>query len=102
MKTYKQNAVGTFDKYINGALVGHCLGTDTELLTWCGLGNVPTEYTPPVLSYRELRRDAYLQAGITTEAIVFALREKIGENRSEAFDSIQSKVSAIKLRHPKP
>jgi hypothetical protein len=45
---------------------------------------------------------AYINEGITPDAITIALREKIGEGRPDAFDTIQAQVAAIKLRYPKP
>ncbi|MCS6245977.1 MAG: hypothetical protein H2173_00560 [Opitutus sp.] len=68
MKTYKQNACGTFDKYINGILVGHCISTDSEFVAWCEAGNTPEPYVPPALTVADyiaatqMHLDAHAQA----------------------------------------
>ena len=71
-------------------------------ITVAGKEVVTIKTLPETVGYDEQRRIAYVNAGITTDAITIALREKIGEGRPEAFDSIQAKVAAIKLQYPKP
>lgn len=56
----------------------------------------------PAQSYAEQREAAYLAEGVTPDALAIAIREKLGEGRSEAFDALQAKVAAIKARYPKP
>lgn len=48
----------------------------------------------------ELRYQAYLQAGITAEALAVALWESTVEGKTEAITAIQAKREAIKEKYP--
>ena len=52
----------------------------------------------PAPSYADLRAKEYP----TTDALVIALVEKIGEGRPEAFDALMAQRLAIKTKYPKP
>ncbi len=82
--------------YAADAALFESIATAGQVLT------VPAAPVVQVSDYAAKRRMAYLNEGITTEALAVAMREKIGENRPEAFDALQAKVQAIKLLYPKP
>lgn len=58
--------------------------------------------TYDLLKVQQLRRGAYLQAGVTNEALVVALWEAQVENRPETLQELQTIREEIKLTYPKP
>jgi hypothetical protein len=52
--------------------------------------------------YVEQREAAYIAEGITPDSLAIALAEKDGEGKPDAFNALQAKRAAIKLRYPKP
>lgn len=48
------------------------------------------------------RQQEYIQQGVTAEALMVALVEKLIENRPEALDALQAKRLVIKQNNPKP
>jgi hypothetical protein len=51
--------------------------------------------------YVEQREAAYIAEGITPDSLAIALAEKDGEGKPDAFNALQAKRAAIKLRYPK-
>lgn len=73
-----------------------------EYLEWLEAGNTPEPPDVPVLTVIQLREREYLKDGITTEALVVALWEKVVENRPESLEALQAKRLAVKAKIPKP
>lgn len=48
------------------------------------------------------RVKSYRSEGVTIDAMIVALWEKLVENRPEAADALQSKRISVKAKHPKP
>lgn len=55
---------------------------------------------PP--TYAELRRAEYDRRGVTAEAMIVALWERIVEGRPAASDALQAARTAVKAAYPKP
>ena len=53
-------------------------------------------------NYSNERAQAYLNAGITIEAMTIALWERVIENRPQLSDELQAKRIEIKNQFPKP
>ena len=51
---------------------------------------------------RQQRKEEYNNQGVTIEALTVALWEKLANNNSTEFDSLQAKREAIKQQFPKP
>lgn len=54
------------------------------------------------LPYEQARSEEYAKQGITADAMIVAMWEKLVENRPESADAIQAKRAEVKLKHPKP
>ncbi len=52
--------------------------------------------------YGDHREEAYNTAGVTTDAMIVAIFEKIVEDRGDAADALQVLRVAVKKRFPKP
>lgn len=50
--------------------------------------------------YRDRRQQAYIERGVTVEAMVIALWERVVEGRPEASDALQSIRETIKAEFP--
>jgi hypothetical protein len=68
---------------------------------WLAAGNEIAPYEPPALSVEQQRQQAYLDAGITTDAMIVALWERDVEGRPEALNKIESQRQLIKQEFPK-
>lgn len=57
--------------------------------------------TPPEPTYAELRRQAYIEAGLTNEAYIDAQRQEFLDNDDTAMNEYVAKRDAIKAQIPK-
>lgn len=60
-----------------------------------------SDYVIPEETYREKRLKEYLKEGLTSDAMIVALWEKVVENRPEESNAIQLKREEIKIKFPK-
>ena len=56
-------------------------------------------YVAPVKTTEELRGEAYRAQGVTIEAMVIAMWERLIENRQEAVQKLQAKRNKIKAKY---
>lgn len=77
----------------------HPLYREFQALQAAGQAELQAFAEPPVV---ELRRRAYVAAGLLPEALIVALWEYVVEARPEAATAIQAARTQIKTRYPKP
>lgn len=76
---------------------------------WRGSGTPPTEaeclaawQTADAAAYEGKRRIEYTKQGVTIDAMIVALWEKIVENKPQAMNDLQTKRLRVKSDIPKP
>jgi hypothetical protein len=73
-----------------------------DYMRWKEEGGVPSIVDMTVVpDVSEKRKTEYVKQGITTDALVVALWEKVVEGRPEASEAIQAVRTSIKMAIPK-